>query len=604
MVGVTMIRLHVSLLYGVSVMNGIGAQYSQPARDLSHEQSVIGDEAGRTNNQHSTRSVSTTQSVTGKGQENIDAISKLLRNYFTGGEDMHELVNSRATELDSMGYKPDSIRAVLDKGEKLDTWTAALSNTIATVSFAVSGFPGAALGKAIGDARHAVPGSMAADVINGLSGGGMAMVLKAFSDKVLSKALKDATWMDADKEHLVPEMQTLVSRREGYAYNLKHAVIGGLGFDARNVVNGLAAVGAAATLSDAGLQKVNTAMGTLLTPAAGALSAVLSHKKNSLNGPEFLLGRNDWRERFVELDNTSVSDQMLSGGKKRLLSALQSLVSPRELAKGIVNPLSGNMVAEIMTLGAGLGGVNALRNLTRQGMEGSTMSAAAKQTVEQAVNILSAAAAYAAQGIAGTIAGPAPGHNDQAIDSFFNNHPLLEPKNWLGSGTEASGDTASEASLSPDINQPESSSETSVQQGSGNISLRNNENVGTLPDGTTPSPSGSIRSEARVSSEASAQQDSDKTSLGSTSSYVSARESLTSESDAARNPSGNGASSSHASSESVGSSGTAGPVDRATLTQVTSREQLNALQMERRVIGMTEPKTQPMPGAWVSDVGE
>ncbi|WP_437609129.1 hypothetical protein [Erwinia sp. V71] len=642
-------------------MTGIGTHRQQSVRDFSREQAVSSNTTGRTGSQQNTRNVSTTQSVDGQRQQNVNNITALLRDYFTGGDDMHELINSRATELDRMGYNPESIRAVFSKGEKLDNWTAALSNTIATISFAVSGFPGEALGKAVSHTLHASTGSMASDVIGGVAGGGMAMVLKAFSDKVLANALKDAKWMDADKAHLLPEMQQLVERREGLGYSMKHALIGGLGFDARNVVTGLAAIGAAGTLSEADGRKVNTSMSTILTPAAGALSSVLSHQKNSLHGPEFLLGRTDWRERFVQLDNTSVSDQMLSGGKDRLLTALRDMLSPRELAKGVVNPFSGNMVAEIMTLGMGLGGVNALKNLTRHGLQGEAMNAAAKQTVEQAVNILASAAAYAAQGIAGTLAGPAPTRNDETIDAFFNNHPLLEPKNWLGNRTDAavtevSDDTASEASLQPEENRQTEDiplrnlsrsasvapSETQaitdeaevVQSARQEGTPRPASPASSQPQVTTeeqervqteqPNPlsnseraslashDGSITPQEHIRDDVSShtgirqtprvRQDSDNASLATIDTFKTAPEGVTTaQNSTPQISSDHDVPSPRHSSESARSQRSTASSDRAVLAQVTSREQLSALQMERRVSAMSEAKTQSVPGAWVSD---
>jgi len=109
---------------------------------------------------------------------------------------------------------------------------------------------------------------------------------------------------------------------------------------------------------------------------------------------------------------------MLKGGAKRLAAAAQGLISPRQLTQGGMNILSGNMVAETMTPGAGLVGVNSLRNMTRHAIQDATKNVTSQQAVEQLVNFVGAATACAAQGVAGTIAG-------KPVDTNESNRQLL-----------------------------------------------------------------------------------------------------------------------------------------------------------------------------------
>lgn len=366
--------------------------------------------------------------VDAQRQKNITELKNLMREYFTAGEGMEELVNSRATGLHEMGYNQDSARGVLGKGDKMDDITEAAKSALGAVAFATSSFPADKLARVANSYFGFAEGTLTAEAINGAIGGGSAMVLKAFWDKVSANAQHDTKWMDAEMDKLEPAMQQVVKHREGLGHNMKQAVLGGTGYNARNVVTGLVATGVAG-LSKTQQYAANTATSTPLTVAGGALSGVVQNRNNALHGAEFLLGRTDWKERFKALDETSISEQMLKGGAKRLAAAAQGLISPRQLTQGGMNILSGNMVAETMTLGAGLAGVNSLRNMTRHAMQDATKNVTSQQAVEQLVNFVGAATAYAAQGVAGTIAGKPVDTNEKAIDSFFDNHPGLDMNN-------------------------------------------------------------------------------------------------------------------------------------------------------------------------------
>lgn len=384
--------------------------------------------------------------VDAQRQKNITELKKLMKEYFTAGEGMEELINSRATELHEMGYDQDSARNVLSKGNKLDAATDAALSALGAVAFATSSFPSEALAKVANNYFGFPEGTLSAEAVNGAIGGGTAMVMKSFWDKVSSNAQHDAKWMDADMDKLEPAMQETVKRREGLGHNMKQAVLGGTGYNARNLITGAVATSVAG-LSESQRYAANTATSTPLTVAAGALSGLVQNKANNLHGAEFLLGRTDWKDRFKQLDDTKAMDQVVKGGAKRLADAAQGLISPRQLTKGGMNILSGNMVAETMALGAGLAGVNSLRNMTRHAMQKETGNVNAQQAVEQLVNLFAAAAAYAGQGVAGTIAGKPDATNDKAIDSFFDNHPALDlnsgrQRDNAGGNTAPAGNTA------------------------------------------------------------------------------------------------------------------------------------------------------------------
>ncbi|ARJ42633.1 hypothetical protein B1H58_11740 [Pantoea alhagi] len=404
------------------------------SRPINNQTDAAGSSQTQGVRSHGASSVGHTGNVAAAGgvdaqrQKNITELKNLMKEFFTAGEGMEALIDSRATELHEMGYNPDSARSVLTKGKKLDAATDAALGALGAVAFATSSFPAEALAKVANNYFGFPPGTLTAEAVNGAIGGGTAMVMKSFWDKVSANAQHDAKWMDANMDKLEPAMQETVKHREGLGHNMKQALLGGTGYNARNVITGTVAASVAG-LSEKQIYAANTATSTPLTVAAGALSGYVQNKANNLHGPEFLLGRTDWKERFKQLDDTQVMDQVVKGGAKRLADAAQGLVSPRQLTKGGMNILSGNMVAETMALGAGLAGVNSLRNMTRHAMEKETGNINVQQAVEQLVNLFGAAAAYAGQGVAGTIAGKPVDTNEQAIDSFFDKHPALDINN-------------------------------------------------------------------------------------------------------------------------------------------------------------------------------
>lgn len=418
--------------------NGIQRQPAAQnfSRPLNQTDAAGGNNQTQGAHTHTARGAGHSSNVAAAGgvdaqrQKNIAELTNLMKEYFTAGEGMEELINSRALGLHEMGYDQDTARSVLGKGNKMDDITETAKSALGAVAFATSSFPSEKLAKVANSYFGFAEGTLTAEAINGAIGGGSAMVLKAFWDKVSANAQHDTKWMDAEMDKLEPAMQQLVKHREGLGHNLKQAVLGGTGYNARNVVTGLVATGVAG-LSQNQQYAANTATSTPLTVAGGALSGLVQNRANNLHGPEFLLGRTDWKDKFKELDNTSVSEQMLKGGSKRLAAAAQGLISPRQLTKGGMNILAGNMVAETMTLGAGLAGVNSLRNMTRHAMKDATNNVTSQQAVEQLVNFVGAATAYAAQGVAGTIAGKPVDTNEQAIDSFFDKHPKLDMNNSM-----------------------------------------------------------------------------------------------------------------------------------------------------------------------------
>ena len=359
-------------------------------------------------------------------EDAINDIKTQLNNYFPGSNGLSALVQNRATELLDMGEKPEDIAATMAKGLKMDNISEAVGSAVKAFPFSISGYPAGAikLGANIAGASMKSEGQGAA--IDGAT----AMVLKSVGDKVFAPVVKDSLWMAADAEKLEPEMQEVLKKRQGLGESLRLAPLGSQGFNGRNAV-----VGTVATLTHNNPQAISHTS-NVLSLAAGSAGGVLTNKFSASHGPEYLLGRTDWKEQYVALKNTSVKQQMTSGGAERLKTLLVSVGTPRNYAKGVLNVVSGNMLAEIGALALGLGVNAAVRYAARNTGVGEAVSSASSAAIDeltnrlgagdltnmkdiaadQAINLVGAGLAYAFQGVAGALAGPAPTRNDEAVD--------------------------------------------------------------------------------------------------------------------------------------------------------------------------------------------
>ena len=409
-------------------MAGINSLSSTVRQATSSEPSAQASSSHGPRARHTTAgpSGSTVATADAARQQAINDIATHLNNYFPGSSGMNDIVQDRAAELHSMGETPETIAANMAKAQKMDYISDAIGGAVKAFPFAISGYASGALKLGAGVSGTS-PGS---EALAGAIDGATAMVLKSVGDKVFANVVKDTMWLAADAEKLEPEMQEALKKRQGLGESLKLAPLGGLGFDGRNAV-----VGTVATVSHNNPQAVSHTS-NVLSMAAGAAGNVLTNKFSASHGPEYLLGRTDWKAQYESLKNTSVKQQMTSGGAERLKTLLLSLMTPRNYAKGALNITSGNMVSEIGALAVALAGNNALRNIVRNPGVSEAVTSASSAAIDaatgrvgageltspkeiakdQAVNLMGAALAYAFQGVAGALAGPAPTRNDEAVD--------------------------------------------------------------------------------------------------------------------------------------------------------------------------------------------
>ncbi len=424
--------------------------------NVSGQRHPVADTSNQDNmelQQRNARPATTTAGVGASGearQQEIDRITHLLENYFPGGEEIRDNLHQKATELhDEIGHTADDVKATIANGENLDRITSSLEGGAGALGYALSGVPGDLIGKGIAQNLGLHAGTPIHDFVTGMASGVTAVGLKAILEKLLADSLKDTKWLQADGEKLEPFMQAVMEKRDSALHKIGQAGLGGLGFDARNVVTGGLSAGTQ-TLKEndprnppvgilAGAKKpgyvANQSVGTILTVAAGSMSGVVQNNYNKLHGPEFLFGRTDWKERYQALSDTSVSGQIINGAKSRVTTAAKDAATPQKWGAGILSLLTTNQLAEMGALGAGLGGTNIAKSAAREGVmkavTGNTPALpqdlltnpafrALREGAAQAANLPAAGIAYFMQGLAGVGATAANPHLQNVANRAMN----------------------------------------------------------------------------------------------------------------------------------------------------------------------------------------
>ena len=338
---------------------------------------------------------------------------RLMASYFSGlpgGTHHHHLsalITDRTDRLLAKGESLEDIQAVFAKGRKLDRITTNVENSVRALPYAVPGYIANPLSNLVNGWAGISPDSLIGQTINGAFVGVTAQTLRALSDGILNKPLADSMWMAEDLSQIDESVRPLFEAAKTLPNELLNAVKGGTGYNVRN----LGAIG----VSQLDNASANDKYGVFGTLAAGAISANVLFNSQPMN----LLARSDWEARYDELKNTSTAQQMVTGGIRRTGAAVESLLSFDGWKNGRVNAQQDNMLAEIATLGAGLAGVNALRAVVKASI-GSDLNLHSRIAIDQGINTLAAAGAYAAQGVAGVLAKAGTEAIDEAVGSAIS----------------------------------------------------------------------------------------------------------------------------------------------------------------------------------------
>ncbi|MBC3349510.1 type III effector protein RopAA [Pseudomonas sp. SWRI196] len=292
------------------------------------------------------------------------------------------LIDDRSRTLANDGETTQSVDAVLTKGSRLDR---ASHDTVGFLRSVPFGAASIAL-----DFAPAVTGNGSITAPLALSA--IAGLVSSASDTVgnglIKRATSDTQWLVAENADLEPVMQEAAKAvKPSLTTQAAEGSMTFQTFTARNVLRTVVQPVVTKTVDAQTGSKVDSVIAAIGSPLSGMAAYDLQHsidKSKHRVGPEYLLGRQDWHQRFKDLKDYGVGGAALGIAKRvgRLpldiardgSKSLQALVTPTGLVSGI-GALAGGITAIGMAQTAA---VNAAR---QAGISPAGVAAVGKATV-------------------------------------------------------------------------------------------------------------------------------------------------------------------------------------------------------------------------------
>ncbi len=298
---------------------------------------------------------------------------------------LNDLIQGRAERLTDMGEEAGDVAEVMKKGKFLDLLSAFAGGSISAISLGSPGFYAGKVTKGISDR------TMGGDAAKEAIGAAFALASQAALVNTVSNATDDSLWLAADNENMSPELRDYVSRKLT-TEKVKNVFLGPLSFSARDLIN----IGVGASNNNMGK---NIAQLILTSLIGGGVGGMAMNSISALSGPEILLGRQDWEQRYNALKDNSLSQWGKSAGNRAWSFLGGHINLPALFIRGLKNEFSLEQISQTVILGAGMATIKALSHLARDKMSGDPADIN-HRLIDKSVN-LAAYAAYVAQGAAG-----------------------------------------------------------------------------------------------------------------------------------------------------------------------------------------------------------
>lgn len=325
--------------------------------------------------------------------------------------EMHALIESRTRELHKMGETPASIEAVLGKGHQLDRLGQVARGAVRAIPFAVASV-----------AYDKVPllstfAHTAAEI--GLHAGLQSSIADTIGTTLLNRATATNPWLSAKDSDLHPAMREAVKEtKPGLLTTVVETGLAIQTYSARN----LARLATAATLTHLAGAKVAGEADTWLSAAGGlvaggAMNAILHavDESKGRTGPEYLLGRNDWQQKFTELKNTHVVSDTAKNAAQRMVRLPLDIAT--DSLGAVRNVFSAPGLGKTAMLAGGFAGVTALRSIIGGAIASASprINAASLSAISHAANVVASAPVFFAVPAAEILADAAAGKMTQAL---------------------------------------------------------------------------------------------------------------------------------------------------------------------------------------------
>lgn len=310
------------------------------------------------------------------------------------------LINDRAQQLHDMGQTPENIDQVMKKGARLDRVAKAAAGAVSSAPFAVA--------SVILDRVPVLTEKGGSSAMKGLISGTASGAADKFGESLVKDALEDTLWLGAPAKKLEDVMVKAQGRKQASLgqQSLK-AGIAIQAYSLRNVARLAATAVVTATkgpTTAASLDLAISSAGGLLAGAGFASQLHQNDLRDHRVGPEYLLGRIDWKESYRALADSTVKEPLINGtkvmGKIALSVMTGSLRAVRETATAT------SIIGNVGALGGGFAATGALQELARGQAARLGAGPAALSAVGHAVNTAVSSVVFPAWTTAGIYAGP------------------------------------------------------------------------------------------------------------------------------------------------------------------------------------------------------
>jgi hypothetical protein len=314
-----------------------------------------------------TTTVESPEQRTAREQGVRNAVTGYFTPHMTDGEDSNRdafnaMIDSRVTGLMDMGESEASIKETFSKGNKMDYAAEGGRGFVGSIPFGVMSRvldTQPVLGDTlVAGLNHLSLVKHAPDSFKGGAAAGLASgVADHIGSQALGPAMKNNQWLASTAEDL-----------EGPMVGAKKAAEQGLGkavwqngaaiqtFTARNVVRGIVGPALTAAGHVAGAVQTDSWLAAAGSPLAGAgfnmanrYFAAQDHRV----GPEYLLGRTDWRDQYTALKEATWKGAAANGAG-RLAKAGVNLVDATLSTPHTITSATG-LTTNVGALGGGLG---------------------------------------------------------------------------------------------------------------------------------------------------------------------------------------------------------------------------------------------------------
>ncbi|WP_458128352.1 type III effector protein RopAA [Pseudomonas sp. Z2-11] len=297
-------------------------------------------------------------------------------------EAFEALIDDRSRTLANDGETAQSVDAVLAKGSRLDRAAHDAVGFVRSVPFGAASIALDFAPAVTGNGSITAP--LALSAISGL----VSSAADTVGNGLMKRATSDTQWLVAEDTQLEPVMQEAAQAvKPSLATQAIEGSLTFQTFSARNVLRTVIQPIVTKTVDAQTGSKVDSVIAAVGSPLSGMAAYDLQHsidKSKHRVGPEYLLGRNDWHQRYKDLKGYGVGSAAM-GIAKRVGSlpldavrdgskSLQALVTPTGLVSGL-GALAGGITAIGMAQTAA---VNAAR---RAGVSPAGIAAAGKATV-------------------------------------------------------------------------------------------------------------------------------------------------------------------------------------------------------------------------------